>query len=251
MRPAGHGTPYSTTCEQHKQSYHYTIERSLFAAEQSRWPGSPVCNIQTISDEVAHTPLFIWDPRCRRAGERAAALVQTIDLAPTLLDFFGAPIPPDMQGAPLRETVATDQPVREAGLFGIFGAHVNVTDGRYVYMRGPGNVAENKPLFEYTLMPTHMRCLFSPEELHEATLAEPLPFSKGAPVLKIPAQRPKNRDLVGQELNTMLFDLQTDPQQEHPIDDPVIEARMIEHLVRLMRENDAPKEQFQRLGLPH
>ncbi|NLG50199.1 MAG: sulfatase [Chloroflexi bacterium] len=201
--------------------------------------------------EVAHTPLFIWDPRCRRAGERAASLVQTIDLAPTLLDFFGAPIPPDMRGVPLRDTVASDQPVREAGLFGMFGAHVNVTDGRYVYMRGPDKAADNKPLFEYTLMPTHMRCMFSPEELQGATLVGPLPFTKGAPVLKIPAQQPKNRDLVSQELDTMLFDLQADPQQEHPIDDPAVEARMIEHLVRLMRENDAPEEQYQRLGLPH
>jgi hypothetical protein len=177
--------------------------------------------------------------------------VQTIDLAPTLLDFFGAPIPPDMRGVPLRDTVASDQPVREAGLFGMFGAHVNVTDGRYVYMRGPDKAADNKPLFEYTLMPTHMRCMFSPEELQGATLVGPLPFTKGAPVLKIPAQQPKNRDLVSQELDTMLFDLQADPQQEHPIDDPAVEARMIEHLVRLMRENDAPEEQYQRLGLPH
>jgi len=31
-------------------------------------------------NEVAHTPLFIWDPRCGAAGERRDALVQTIDL---------------------------------------------------------------------------------------------------------------------------------------------------------------------------
>ena len=43
-----------------------------------------------------------------------------------------------MQGQPLAQTVADDTPVREAALFGMFGAQVNVTDGRYVYMRGPG-----------------------------------------------------------------------------------------------------------------
>ena len=47
----------------------------------------------------------------------------------------------------------------------------------------------------------------------------------------------------------MLFDLETDPQQEHPIDDPEIEARMIALLVDLMKANDAPPEQFERLGL--
>ncbi len=50
---------------------------------------------------------------------------------------------------------------------------------------------------------------------------------------------------------TLLFDLANDPQQEHPLKDPVIEKRMIEHLMRVMQANDAPREQYQRLGLPH
>lgn len=205
-------------------------------------------------NEVAHMPLFIWDPRSRRAGARsrragarAAALVQTIDLAPTLLDFFGIAPPPDMQGAPLRETIAHDAPVRQAGLFGLFGGHVNVTDGRYVYMRGPAG--DNTPLYEYTLMPTHMRSLFTPGELRDAVMAPPFSFTKGAPVMRIPAAAPQNRDLLARELQTMLFDLAQDPYQERPLQDAAVEARMIAHLVRLMRANDAPPEQFQRLGL--
>lgn len=47
----------------------------------------------------------------------------------------------------------------------------------------------------------------------------------------------------------LLFDLQNDPQQLHPIDDDAIEARMIALLIQLMKDNDAPPEQFQRLGL--
>lgn len=198
-------------------------------------------------NEVAHMPLFVWDPRSRRAGARASALVQTIDLAPTILDFFGIAPPPDMQGVPLRETVAHDAPVREAGLFGLFGAHVNVTDGRYVYMRGPAT--DNAPLYEYTLMPTHMRSLFAPDELRAAVMAPPFPFTKGVPVMRIPAAAPQNRDLLARELQTMLFDLASDPYQERPLRDPAVEALMIAHLVRLMRANDAPPEQFQRLGL--
>ncbi|MGI5915786.1 MAG: sulfatase [Anaerolineae bacterium] len=199
-------------------------------------------------EEVAHTPLFIWDPRCRRAGERTNALVQTIDLAPTILDYFGVTVPQDMQGVPLRDTIATGAPAREAGLFGIFGGHVNVTDGRYVYMRGPTS-AKNEPLYEYTLMPAHMRNLFSPEELRDAEMAAPFSFTKGAPVMRIPAMQPENRDLVARELQTMLFDLENDPDQEHPLDDPEVEARMVAHLVRLMQESDAPEEQYLRLGL--
>jgi hypothetical protein len=45
---------------------------------------------------------------------------------------------------------------------------------------------------------------------------------------------------------TLLFDLETDPEQERPIDDPDMEGAMTSHLVRLMKENDAPPEQFER-----
>lgn len=38
----------------------------------------------------------------------------------------------------------------------------------------------------------------------------------------------------------LLFDLRDDPQQQHPIHDEAIEARMINLLIRLMKENDAP-----------
>ncbi|MFP3560451.1 sulfatase, partial [Paraburkholderia sp. SIMBA_049] len=89
-------------------------------------------------DELAPTPLFIWDPRSRRAGVRRQSLVQMIDIAPTLLDFFGVQATPRMQGVALAKTIDEDLPVREAALFGMHGEHVNVTDGRYVYMRsGP------------------------------------------------------------------------------------------------------------------
>ena len=51
------------------------------------------------------------------------------------------------------------------------------------------------------------------------------------------------------QFGTLLFDLAADPRQEHPIHDPEIEARMCRLLVQLMQENDAPEEQFARLGL--
>lgn len=195
-------------------------------------------------NEVAHTPLFIWDPRCGKQAERRDSLVQTIDLPATLLEYFGVERPPDMQGVPLKDTVASDAPVRQAGLYGLHGAHVNVTDGRYTYMRAPASEA-NQPLYEYTLMPTHMRHTFAPEEFKDMDLAEPFPFTKGCRTVRVPA-RPW---LDAHQFGTMLFDLHSDPAQEHPIDDPEAEQRMIDHLTRLMRENDAPGEQFERLGL--
>ena len=198
-------------------------------------------------NEVAGIPMFVWDPRSGKADERRSALVQTIDLAPTLLEFFGVERPKDMRGHSLAGAVSGDKQVREAGLFGIHGGHVNCTDGRYVYMRGPAN-PENSPLFNYTLMPTHMKGMFSlKSELPHAQLHPPFTFTKQCPVLKTPSSRSENRN--PHTFGTMLFDLTGDPLQEHPIRDTEAERRMIAHLVRLMRENEAPEEQFQRLGL--
>jgi arylsulfatase A-like enzyme len=205
--------------------------------------------VQPFYNEVAHIPLFVWDPRLGLKGRRRSALVQTIDVAPTLLEFFGVEVPADMQGRPLREVVATDQPVREAGLFGLFGAQVNCTDGRYVYMRGPAKPG-NQPLYEYTLMPTGHgsgRAFTSHEELLTMELSEPFSFTKGLKTLKIQSRGFHGNDFY--PFGTLLFDLEADPRQEHPMQDPVVEARMIEHLVRLMKENDAPTEQFTRFGL--
>jgi len=170
--------------------------------------------------------------------------VQTIDLPATVLEAFGAALPADMQGRPLRETVARDAPVREAALFGIHGGHVNVTDGRYVYMRAPVS-ASNAPLYNYTLMPTHMRGLFSPEELDGAELAPPFSFTKGLRTLRTAARSWQRAHQFG----TMLFDVQADPKQERPLRDEEVEGRMIELLVAAMKASGAPAEQFERLGL--
>lgn len=203
-------------------------------------------------DEVAHTPLFVWDPRSGACGERREALVQTIDLAPTILEYFGKELPPDMQGVSLRETVESDKPVREAALFGIFGGHVNCTDGRYVYMRGPAN--ENEPLYEYKLVPTEHgagRAFIPNEMLATAELADAFSFTKGLKTLKLDANaRPNALEKQRQvEFPTALFDLQSDPGQEHELDAPEIEAGMCTQMKRLMLDNDAPPEQFARLGL--
>jgi hypothetical protein len=197
-------------------------------------------------EEIAHTPFFVWDPRCRAQGERRQSLVQpAIDLGPTLLDFFGIDPTPDMLGKSLRDTISSDSAVRDWAIFGIHGAHVNITDGRYVYMRGAAT-PENQPLFEYTLMPTHMRQMFSLDELRgKIELAEPFSFTKGCRVMKIPSAGRRSLFRFG----TLLFDVQADPKQEHTLNDPELEQRLINHLVKLMRECDAPAEQYERLGI--
>ena len=199
-------------------------------------------------EEVAHTPLFIWDPRTGIAGQRRRSLVQTIDIAPTLLEFFGLFPGADMQGKPLRQTIVDDTPVRQAALFGLHGAHVNVTDGRYVYMRAPAT-PDDEPLYQYTHMPAHMNRRFGVDELQDIELAGPFDFTKGCKVMKIHADATLPTVPEARAFENMLFDTQVDPQQQSTIDDPAVEKMMIDHMVDLMKANDAPPEQFTRLGL--
>ena len=200
--------------------------------------------------ELAHTPLLIWDPRSGRQGVRCDSLVQTIDLPATLLDFFGIERPKDMQGIPLKDALADGAPVHDAILFGTHGRHVHCTDGHYHLMVAPGR----EPNYEYTLMPTHMWKMFAPSELALAELAEPFEFTKGCPVMRVPAdagdaERGSFAPHDSEEMATSLFDLEVDPREASPIDDAEIEAQMRAHMARLMRENEAPAELFARMGL--
>jgi arylsulfatase A-like enzyme len=201
-------------------------------------------NVAPWYDEAIHTPLFVWDPRTRIAGERRGSLVQTIDIAPTLLEFHGLQKGAHMQGQSLTGVIASDVPVRVAALFGVFGNHVSVTDGRHVYMRGPA--AENAPLWEYRLMPTSMRGFAERDALRQATLHPGFGFTDGVPLLRYPGKA--GRGPAG--LDCLLFDLETDPGQIHPLNAPDLELHMAAVLVELMRASEAPSSQFARLGLP-
>lgn len=218
-------------------------DHGFLLGEHGWWAKS----VQPWWGELVHLPAFLWDPRSGERGTRRGALTQTIDIAPTLLRFFGLEPTPDMQGRDLATVLDNDQPVREGALFGIHGGHVNLTDGRYVYMRAAADEA-GAPIEQYTLMPTHMRSRFSPAELAAWEPAEPFSFTKGLRTMRLLGTQ--GRTINSWRHGTLLYDLAADPAQERPLVDDGIELRMVRLLVRLMRESEAPASQFQRLGLP-
>lgn len=217
-------------------------DHGFLLGEHDWWAKS----IMPFYNEIAHIPMFIWDPRSGKQNEHRESLVQTIDLAPTLLEYFGVEIPADMQGKALKETISDDKPIRDAALFGIHGGHVNITDGRYVYMRAPVS-RDNSPLYNYTLMPTHMKNHFTIGELSDIILQEPFAFTKGVQTLKVSATSFN----LSHSFGTLLFDQSSDPGQQAPMNDKEVEGKMIELLKDLMAANDAPEDQFIRLGLNH
>lgn len=214
-----------------------------FMLGEKEWLGK---NVQPFYQELIHLPFFIHDPRCpEQDGTRRDQLAQTIDVPVTLADFFGAPALKHAQGVSLLPVVREQKSVRDAALFGLFGGHVNVTDGRYVYMRAAADSA-NGPLYEYTLMPCHMNAPFKAAELKTAQLCEPFEFTDGCPLMKIEAKGGTNSYWYG----TRLYDLENDPHEDHPMEDLEQSRRMAELLRRMMKESEAPAEQYERLGLP-
>lgn len=206
--------------------------------------------------EVAHIPFWIYDPRHPDAGgRRSEALSTTIDIAPTVLSFFNVRLPAFTQGKSLEARVADLQspPARSCAIYGMFGGHVNVTDGRYVYMRGPAS-EENGPLYEYTLMPTHLGSHFLPSELTNWERHDGFSFTKECKIMKVPSRsiiRKAETHPVGKgKMATMLFDVVADPGMISPLADTDIEAHMIKLLIQAMIDGDAPPEQYTRLGLP-
>ncbi|MCT4596441.1 MAG: sulfatase [Vallitalea sp.] len=198
-----------------------------------------------VYNEMANTPFFIWDPRCKEQGVRRESLAQTTDIAPTLLEYFNVEKPKEMLGTSLKDVVEKDQKIHDAVLFGYHGKSVNITDGKHVYMRHPEE--GNQPLYSYGLNFGHIKRMFNIEELKtmDRQLFEGFNFTKGVPVIKIPVTHrfdPKGYD-------NLLFDLENDPYQEKPIIDKEVEEDLKEKMIELMEENDAPVEQYERLGL--
>ncbi|MBS4219103.1 sulfatase-like hydrolase/transferase [Bacillus sp. FJAT-49711] len=201
-------------------------------------------NIMPHYNEIANIPLFIWDPRSGKQNMENECLVQTIDIAPTLLDYFQVDIPEHMLGQPLTNVISKKEPIREAALFGIHGEHVNCTDGRYVYMRAPIDESGG-PLYNYTLVPLFGFNSTPTQILKDLELADPFTFTKECKVLKIRGLR----FFGGRKYSHLLFDLEKDPKQEEVLVNDEIEKKMTKHLIKLMQENDAPAEQYERLGL--
>ncbi|MEL0550307.1 sulfatase [Raoultella lignicola] len=214
-----------------------------FLLGEHEWWGK---NIMPLYNEVANIPCFIWHPRCGGAGESRQSLAQTIDLPATLLDYFGLDKPADMQGRSLLPTLLDDTPVRDYALFGYHGCHINITDGRYVYMRSPVEQGIDG-LYEYTLMPTRINRRFTPQELEKTTLHPPFAFTKGCPVMKIPAESVMTRG--ADRFGHRLYDSAADPAQQTQCRDESVAQRLSEQMIEMMRESDAPAELYPRYGL--
>lgn len=220
-----------------------------FMLNEHEWWGK---NRMPFYNEIAHLPLMIYHPKQGAGGERRSALTQTPDLMPTFLDFFGAPVPPEVTARSLMPLLATDGPGHDAVLYGIFGGATNITDGRHTYLCYPDDDS-SVVLNEYTLLPVHTASAFEASEFSGAELIAGFSFTKGYPLLRIPAhpaaRRPPLQGGTFAEAHSLLFDLSSDPGQMTPINSEAVRSELTEKMRRIMAAHDAPAEAYQRLGM--
>ena len=225
----------------------FTTDHGTMLAEHDFW----MKNIMPLYNEIVRIPLIASFPGNNGAGTRTAALTQTIDLMPTFLDYFDVPPPPHVQGCSLRG-VPDGETTRGDGIFGYFGMAMNVTDGRYVYMRNPVN-EDAGPLYAYTAMPTGGLNRWYPREVYDRVETGRyfghtynLPLYKIPTVGKVPRHHPDEASYAGRN---QLFDIREDPRQQRPLSDPVLEARFAARIAHHLNACEAMPEQFTRLGI--
>jgi choline-sulfatase len=96
-------------------------------------------------DETIHVPLLIRLPEAKPTAKRVAAKVRLVDIAPTLLEIAGVPVPSQMQGQSLlriaRATSAPDHPVYSRADLSQRGFGWSMLEswraGKYLYIRAP------------------------------------------------------------------------------------------------------------------
>lgn len=224
-----------------------TTDHGTMLGEHQYW----MKNAMPVYNEIAHIPLIVHQPGSRQGGSRRSALTQTTDLMPTFLDYYGAPVPPHLHGTSLRPVLEADQPVHDSVIYGYFGKALNLTDGRSTYFRDP--VQPESTVYAYTAMPTGFHGFLPRAELAEAETGRFLGHTYNIPVYKIPTKgqpplhhgEPEGAYAPHDEL----FDIATDPTQQHALSDPARERHFQDLMREHLRRVKAPEENFARLGL--
>lgn len=229
-----------------------TTDHGTMLAEHDYW----MKNQMPVFNEIARIPLIVHLPGDQRSGARVAALTQTTDVMPTFLDYFDAPMPPHLHGRSLRPAIEANEAVHEAIIYGYFGMAVNATDGHHTYFRNPASL--DTFAYAYTSMPTQFHGFMPRDQLAAAEMGRFLSHTYNIPLYRVPQtgrlpHRPEGyTDMEGNyRAHHALYDLATDPGQERPIEDAVLEGRFVEIMRQALTRVGAPAEQHERLGIAH
>lgn len=224
-----------------------TTDHGFLLGEHEWWAKSRM----PFYNEVCHIPLIVYHPDyADQGGTRRKSITQNIDIMPTLMEMYGLEIPSVVEGHSLLQLLEQDEPVRTAAIYGQYGAAVNVTDGRYTYFRYPEDF-RTQELYQYTLMPTHQNTFFTKDDFKDPEFETSFTFLRGYPVMKLPVGPPESRGqgAMIEDTETVLYDLKNDPDQKNPLKNEEVEQQLIDAMIRIMQQNEAPPEAYTRLNL--
>jgi arylsulfatase A-like enzyme len=227
-----------------------TTDHGYLMGEHDLWAK----NVMPFYDEIARIPLLMHVPGWQdKQGQRSAIVTQTPDLMPTLLELFDVAVPEEVCAPSIQSRLDAPDDGRVA-VYGMFGGATYAADARYRYFLYPPDLGD-ETLCEYTLMPVHMHNLFTPDEMANVTLHPALDFTKGMPLLRVPAlvkaKRPPgyaNRTFF-EGFGTALYDMVVDPSQERPIDDAKVAQRLTQAIIDELRRHDATQDFYSWMGL--
>lgn len=226
----------------------FTTDHGTMLAEHGYW----MKNFMPMYNEIVRIPLVMKLPGGEMRGERRSAMTQTIDIMPTVLEFHGAASPPFVQGRSIRAALDGANP-REDGIFGYFGKALNITDGRYVYMRNPVR-EDGGPLHAYTAMPVMSLNQWLTREVYpKVEMGRYFAHAYNLPLYRIPVPGSPPTPPEGEPSladRHLLFDILEDPLQERPLQRPDVESRFVERIGAYLRACEAQPEQYERLGIP-
>jgi arylsulfatase A-like enzyme len=220
---------------------HYLGEHDLFGK-----PDAPVYS------QLGRIPLLVrWPGQPRRDID---ALTTSVDLHATIADVFGASVDHPTHGRSLVPLIeGNTSTVRELALFGYWGRHVGITDGRHRYLRGSG--PENFPLSmwsnRWSTMPIPpLPQLRLPRPDRRATLQ--LMPGTDVPVICQPFEKGDRLPFWAGSAppsDSHLFDTETDPdERDDRLGDP-LEGEMVDALATELRAISAPADLLRRIGV--
>ncbi|HUO04699.1 MAG TPA: sulfatase [Candidatus Binataceae bacterium] len=218
-----------------------------YLGEKDIW-GKPAVPLY---EPLGHTPLLIaWPGVPARSVD---ALTTNVDICATLADLFGIQIKHRTHGRSMVPLIAGDaKSIRDWAIAGVWGREVHLIGTQSKYARAPEGV--NAPLSlwsnRWSTMPIHrsVEPLMPPPD--ERAALDRMPGSK-IPVIRQPYRA---GDLlpfwaVGKFTGNHLYCINDDPAEEKNLAGSKAEKDAADKLRTALIEMEAPKDQFERLGL--
>jgi iduronate 2-sulfatase len=139
----------------------FTSDHGWHLGEHTRWQK------RSLLEESARVPLIVVDPRTRVSGRSSMALVESVDLYPTLCELSGLPAPAHLEGQSFAPLLRTPKRRWKRAAFtqfrtdGAWGTGVRAPNWHYIEWRTPDGKTVEEELYDSRRDPRQFRNVFA------------------------------------------------------------------------------------------